>query len=682
MALELSDILSRLDDSVQDKLAQEAVSSGMSELKKPGIQYPAFQPPPKMEAPPPEPQQAPMINPDVQLSDSQKDFIKFINAKNGIGIAAWKAGAGKTLGTIAAFLDLKQRGKAGKAIVLVPASLRENFAVDGVSKFTNATVGIIGTKQESANPEFDVEQMGDRDFYVISHDMFRENPDYYLQKTGADTIIFDEMHRVKNPQSVLNDVIEKAGSKVANFIGATASPAMNKPFEAIELRNVLSSTEERLSEKQFTKQFIKRAPRDFWERVKGLFGGEQTGEIVGFKQKEKLKKLLGSSYHFASPTVKNMPRKEVETVEVPMTPAQEQTYHNILKAKLTKRERQILEKGELLPDKEMVPILNKIMAIRQLSNNAKWVEGLPAGESAQSSPKILRMVRDAEEHLINEKRGKIIVYSNFVGSGTKLMEASLKASGIPYATYYGKGQKGVSDKKRRKAIEDYRAGKVRILIMSGAGAEGLSLPNTTMHMTMDPHYNPERIVQSEGRGIRKGGQSFRSPENRRVRVLRYVSKPSRGFSVDSSIYQIAAKKKELVDRLKALGLEAQQQRMASDPGRARAVSIFSGKKPKKPEEPRLQKVARGGGYRGARGSLESGEVRLISGKSWTTEPTNAAGGNVFPYLQVQDHLGDGWSTRKKSEAEGKKRKRLRYSNKSKGVIGPNPEKEGLVRIGY
>lgn len=678
-------------DTVWDKLAQaesSAISSaGMKDITKlPPTPAPPEPMPVAGQTPAP---RMPTLNADVKLTKSQIDFAKFIRTRNGIGIAAWKAGSGKTLGTIVAFLNLKAEGNAGKAIVLVPASLRANFAENGVAKFTNATFGIIGTKAEStANAAMDVSQMGDRDFYIISHSMFRSNPDKYLAITGADTIIMDEMHRIKDPNSALNDVIEKVGQKVKNFIGATATPAMNKPFEAIELRNAISKPSERLSEAKFVKNFIKRAPSSFFERVQGWFGGEHTGEITGFTRKEELEKILAKSFHFAEPKVKGMPRKDVEVVEVPMDPRQEQNYHGILKRKLTRRERRILERAELRPDKELVPILNKIMAIRQLSNDAKFVEGGSQLSAAESSPKILRMTNDLVGHLKKNERGQIVIYSNFIGSGTRLIEARIKQLGIPYGVYYGKGQKGVTGKGREQAVRDYNAGKLKVLILSGAGAEGLNLPNTTMHMTMDPHYNPEKITQQEARGIRRGGQKYLPPQRRRVLVKRYVSVPNRGFSIDKSIYQIAAKKKALVDQLTALGLASQKARASQDPGRRKALKFLVQDKqiPLRAEESMrkvaFDKFARGGGYRSAHGSLEHGQVRLISDNSLTTTPTMAAGGNTSPYWFSQDHLPGTWSKKKKSEAEGKKSHRIKFKAKTEGNLGPNEESGGRVRLGY
>ena len=685
---ELEFILQRLSgDTVWDKLAQ-AESSAISSA---GMNIDKLPPPPSPPEPAPVPgqqQRIPTLNADVKLTKSQIDFAKFIRTRNGIGIAAWKAGSGKTLGTIVAFLNLKSEGKAGKAIVLVPASLRTNFAENGVAKFTNATFGIIGTKAEAtANAAMDASQMGDRDFYIISHSMFRSNPDKYLAMTGADTIIMDEMHRIKDPRSALNDVVEKVGQKVKNFIGATATPAMNKPFEAIELRNAISKPSERLSEKKFVENYIKRAPSSFYERVKGWFGGKYTGEITGFKRKEELEKILAKSFHFSEPKVKGMPRKDVEVVEIPMDPRQEQNYHGILKRKLTRRERRILEKAELRPDKELIPILNKIMAIRQLSNDAKFVEGGSPMAAAASSPKILRMSNDLVGHLKKNERGQIVIYSNFIGSGSRLIEARLKQLGIPYGVYYGKGQKGVTGKGREQAVRDYNAGKLKVLLLSGAGAEGLNLPNTTMHLTMDPHYNPEKITQQEARGIRRGGQKYLPPQRRRVIVRRYVSVPNKGFSIDKSIYQIAAKKKALVDQLTALGLESQKARASQEPGRRRALKLLvRNELPLRAEESMrkvaFDKFARGGGYRSAHGSLDHGQVRLISDNSLVTTPTMAAGGNIAPYWFSQDYLPGKWSKRKKSESEGKKKHRIRYNNKTEGGLGPNPESSGRITAGY
>jgi len=89
--------------------------------------------------------------------------------------------------------------------------------------------------------------------------------------------------------------------------------------------------------------------------------------------------------------------------------------------------------------------------------------------------------------------------------------------------------KGMTEKGRQQDVKDYQAGKKKVIIITGAGAEGLSLGNTTMVALADPHYNPERMNQAMARGIRAGGQSHRPVEKRGVIVNRYVTAVPRNF---------------------------------------------------------------------------------------------------------------------------------------------------------
>ena len=165
------------------------------------------------------PQRIPSLKAGVKLTEDQKQFTAFIEKNKGVGISASPVGSGKTLSMLAAALNLRAKGQAGKAIVLVPSGLRTNFEQEGVKKFTNAKVGIIGTKDEIAsNPKMDVTKMGDKDFYVVSYDMFKQNPKAYLEATGADTVIADEMHRAKDPSTELARTIREIRPHIKNFV--------------------------------------------------------------------------------------------------------------------------------------------------------------------------------------------------------------------------------------------------------------------------------------------------------------------------------------------------------------------------------------------------------------------------------------------------------------------------------
>ena len=95
--------------------------------------------------------------------------------------------------------------------------------------------------------------------------------------------------------------------------------------------------------------------------------------------------------------------------------------------------------------------------------------------------------------------------------------------------FRGKGKCGTSEKVRQAALKKFTKGKLKVLLVSPAGFEGLNAPDTTMVQVYDGHFNPEAIRQGEARGIRAGGQSHRAPADRKVKVKRYVSVfPERG----------------------------------------------------------------------------------------------------------------------------------------------------------
>ena len=143
-------------------------------------------------------------------------------------------------------------------------------------------------------------------------------------------------------------------------------------------------------------------------------------------------------------------------------------------------------------------------------------------ESAAKSTKVKRMLDDVEDHLKNTSDGQVVIHSELLQGGLDVVEAGLKQRGLEYGKFIGKGNAGVTEKARQQDVDDYNAGKKKILLISSAGGEGLDLPNTTMVASLDGHYNPEKVNQVEARGVRLGGLSHRPESERKVLVNRYV----------------------------------------------------------------------------------------------------------------------------------------------------------------
>ena len=88
--------------------------------------------------------------------------------------------------------------------MVVPTGLRSNFAKMGVKKGTNDTYQIFGNKGEVKDGTHVDQETADpaKTFSIIGYDMFRKDPVGCMQATGADTLIMDEVHKIKSPTSV------------------------------------------------------------------------------------------------------------------------------------------------------------------------------------------------------------------------------------------------------------------------------------------------------------------------------------------------------------------------------------------------------------------------------------------------------------------------------------------------
>jgi N12 class adenine-specific DNA methylase len=101
---------------------------------------------------------------NIKLYPHQQRVVD--NPSNSI-IVAHDVGSGKTLTGIAKFEKMKAEGKANKALVIVPAGLRDNFGKSGVEKFTDSKYNIIGNKGEQSKGSYNAPNP-DADYNIIS----------------------------------------------------------------------------------------------------------------------------------------------------------------------------------------------------------------------------------------------------------------------------------------------------------------------------------------------------------------------------------------------------------------------------------------------------------------------------------------------------------------------------------
>lgn len=474
------------------------------------------------------------------------------NPNNGI-IVAHATGSGKTLAAIARFEKLKSAGKAKKALVVVPASLRDNFGHEGVAKFTSSSYQIVGNKQEVSQGQYGKLDPS-KDYNIVSYEMFRSNPSFYTDSLGADTLIVDEAHRGKNEETATLESLKDERPKFKNFIGLTGSVISNKISDVYPLVDLASGGKNKLgvkSKNEFEDKYLVRSSERAYN---GLHRSRVP--VVGFRHKKELGEEIGRYVDYMDSDdlkdVADMPTKKLSVKKVPMTQEQARIYKGILRRNPDVRKMIIKKRLETLKDDEVARLFDSMAESRKLMNSVGSVKpGMSLKESLKESPKTSQMIDDLADHLSKTKDGQAIVMSHLINGGTDILEEGLQEKHIPYGKFIGKGNEGVSEASRQQDVRDYNARKKKVMILSSAGGEGVSLNDTTWEGVLDPHYNPEKMKQMEARGIRSGGLSARPKEQRQVQVNRYMSvMPRRMFgmmppqykSPDEIIYGIAEQK--------------------------------------------------------------------------------------------------------------------------------------------
>lgn len=486
------------------------------------------------------------LKPDVVLRPHQQ---KVVDNPATSQIIAHGVGSGKTLTGIAKFEKMKERGDANRALVVVPSGLRDNFGGSGVKKFTDSTYNIIGNQQEIRNKTYNTANPNS-DYNIMSYEMYRKNPEKVIKNIGADTLIFDEAQKSKNEGTLTTDAMKRARHLYKNHIGLTGSLISNSISDVHPLVDVMTDGKHNLGENkdEFIEKNLVRSNSNLYKKM-----NKKRIPIVGFRNPQALGKELSQYVDFLDyddlKSIADMPDKKVSVSKVPLSKEQAKIYRGILKKNKDIRKMITMKRLETLKDDEAARSFSSLAEARKLMNSVGSIKpGISLTESSKITPKTSKLLDDLDEHLRTTPDGQAVLLTNLVRGGTDVLEAGLKDRGIPYGTFMGKGNKGVTEASRQADVQDYLKRKKRVMVVSPAGSEGLSLDNTTWEGVLDPHYNPERMNQMEARGIRAGGLKGR--DDRTVNVNRYLATMPKQFGFikspyktpDEFIYEIAQNK--------------------------------------------------------------------------------------------------------------------------------------------
>ncbi len=421
----------------------------------------------------------------TELQPHQQRVVDRIKNQQGL-VVAHDPGSGKTLASLAAAEEF-----GGNTQVVVPASLQQNY------------------KKEIAK------------HVVDPGSTYNIRSLQGLTRSGASTpgnlLIVDEAHRLRDPGSKSRNVVTDSSAKKRLLL--TGSPLYNRPYDLAGLVNlaaghtVLPKDRAGFDAKYIGERVTKPG---FIQRLRGV----KPGSTAVLKDPEGLSDAMKKwvDYH-ENPRTSDFPTRRDTTVEVPFGEQQREVYDAVI-GKAPSWVRSKVRSG-LPPSKQESKQLNAFLnAARQVSvSPGSFISNNTAESSAEQSPKIQQAFMRLHSAIKKNPEHRAVVYSNYLDSGVTPYESMLKQHGISYGKFTG----DMKPRDRNAMVQDYNSGKLKVLLLSSAGGEGLDLKGTRQIQILEPHWNKEKLEQVIARGVRYQSHSDLPEDQRDVEVEHYMS---------------------------------------------------------------------------------------------------------------------------------------------------------------
>jgi superfamily II DNA or RNA helicase len=376
-------------------------------------------------------------------------------------------GSGKTLTAMSAAYCFLENNPTGKVFLVTPVSLVENFREELIRSFR-------GKYAFHTNVEFMKALENERTFKALmkkpmfiayTHAKFAKDLKYQrIPKSILEQsmVVIDEIHnyRTKIPKKAMK-AQHHPGSKIPacfyvqqgikpaqRVIGLTATPFVNDISDLTSIVSIVTGKDlfAKTSRKKSQLQLLRKYSKN----------------IFSFYDIEK-----------GDP---RFPSYTIHKIELVMPKAYYEEYMKI--ERLEKRH----FAGKTISDAFYGNI-------RVASNKI---------DNRTNSPKVLWTINKIET--IIRTGGRVVVFSNFLDSGVKVIKRELSKKGVGCNFITGKVKRNT----RQKIVRDYNSGNMPVLLISKAGGEGLDLKKTTAVIMLEPTWNSASRTQIFGRGIRNG----------------------------------------------------------------------------------------------------------------------------------------------------------------------------------
>ena len=453
----------------------------------------------------------------MQLQKHQQNTVNYVLKNDVHGVIVYHGlGSGKTLTSIDIASKLSLR-----SVVIVPASLIENYKKE-ISKYKgNQTKFNVISFEKSAKMNLNLENK---------------------------VLIIDEAHRLRNQYRKNAKNIIVAAKKASKVILLTGTPLVNRPSDIAPLANMVANkTVLPTNNEDFKKMYVDTTVRQVKVPIKVL--GVTVYESTTWEQRPRMKNqtqfedaIKGLISFYENKDRSLYPSVAYHYKPVIMNNLQQSLHTKIENDTLSKTELKMLSKNYAIDagDENAKGVASRINAYlsktRQISN---MVGDIP-------SPKVLNLMT----HVLQAPK-PVIVYSNYLSHGVVLFSKLCTARNISHRLFTG----SVSDKNKKKIVQDYNSRKFDVLLLSRSGSEGLDLKSTREIHIMEPYWNNAQLDQVIGRGVRFKSHANLPVDQRHVDIYYWYSVYPKGMfrnklSSDAYLINMSKEKTKLMNQFK------------------------------------------------------------------------------------------------------------------------------------
>ena len=385
-----------------------------------------------------------------------------------------------------------------------------------LDRYPNRSVVFVGPTSLIANFKKEMKTYGVRNpekYELYSYDsVLNKTKKNRPLRLNNKMLIVDEVHNMRNIKSGKTKEIMRIAFESQKCLLLTATPFVNYIQDFIPLINMLHGRMIVGTSRQFAAGEV-----------------EQTipnNELTNDNMNTLRTLLIGKIDYVACTDGPDFPRRIEHTMNVPMSMEYYERYRRLI-----------------LGDDVLGMIFRDP---RRFLNGYRRAVNVAGGE--YFSQKI-----EASIPII--RRGKTVIYTNWLQYGVEPITTVLKDEGVSYRVFSG----SVNKKEREKMIEKFNNNEFDTLVITKAGGEGLDLKGVKSIIVMEPPWNDAGLQQVVGRAIRYKSHAHLPLNERKVdvyfmRLIRPESMrtPDAIMSGDVRLYQLIEEKRDKNDAVKQL----------------------------------------------------------------------------------------------------------------------------------